>query len=324
VSSDPAGADLQSNPHRNALRRRRVAAVIVTYRRALADLTALLQATVAQVETVVVIDNTPAPSVLLDDPRIQCCDVVINGRNVGLAAAQNQGIALARKHQCDHVLLLDDDSLPAVDMVERLTAALDRLDARGERVAAVGPRWHDRHTGRDAPFVRLGIGRMHNIDCTGRTGDTIECDTLVSSGCLVPLARLDEIGAMDERLFIDQVDVEWGLRAQAQGFRLYGVCDAVLYHGIGERTVRPWFARGRNVPVHAPLRDYYLVRNIVAVFFLRPAPWRWRLVQLLRLPGLVLVIATQMPPRARRLRLIARGLADALLGRLGPAPAIER
>jgi rhamnosyltransferase len=147
----------------------------------------------------------------------------------------------------------------------------------------------------------------------------VECDTLVSSGCLIPLAVLDAVGPMDATLFIDQVDTEWGLRAQRQGLKLFGVPAAVLEHGIGESFVRPWFAPGRAVPIHSPVRDYYLVRNTIAVFFRRAAPWRWRLLQLVRLPGVMLVMVTQMPDRGERLRRILRGLRDGLLLRLGPA-----
>lgn len=148
----------------------------------------------------------------------------------------------------------------------------------------------------------------------------VECDTLISSGCLIPLSVIDAVGTMESALFIDQVDTEWGLRAQKEGFRLYGVRDAVLTHGIGEDFVRPWFAPWRALPIHSPVRDYYLVRNTIAVFFRRRAPWRWRLLQLTRLPGIVLVMFTQMPRRGARCRSVMRGLRDGALLRLGPAP----
>jgi rhamnosyltransferase len=158
------------------------------------------------------------------------------------------------------------------------------------------------------------------VPCVDGDATVVECDTLVASGCLIPMPSLDALGPMDEALFIDQIDVEWGLRAQAHGYRLFGVCGAWLGHAIGTHYVRPWFAPGRRVPVHAPLRDYYLMRNSVTVFFVRAAPWRWRLLQLLRLAGVALVLVTQVPPRGERLRLLAAGLRDALARRLGPAP----
>jgi rhamnosyltransferase len=293
-----------------------VGAVIVTYFAQEDALARLLDVVRPQVEHAVVVDNTPGGQV----HATAGVDHIANGANLGLAAAQNQGIEHLRQRGITHVLLLDQDSLPAGDMVRELLRVLRALQRAGTPVAAVGPRWRDRLSGRDVPFVRLALGRMVPAGAAGSTDDAVvECDTLVSSGCLIPLAVVDRIGPMDAALFIDQVDTEWGLRAQAAGLGLYGAPRAVLAHGIGESFVRPWFARGRAVPVHSPVRDYYWVRNTIAVIFRRAAPWRWRLLYLVRLPGVILVMATQMPERGRRLSAILRGLRDGLLLRLGPA-----
>jgi rhamnosyltransferase len=289
--------------------------VIVTYFAQADAVQRLLRAVVPQAEHVVIIDNTPGTVAWTTPTDIEA---LANGHNLGLAAAQNQGIALLRQRGMTHVLLLDQDSVPAPDMVAQLVQALRRLAADGVPVAAVGPRWRDRLSGRDVPFVRLALGRMVAAMQTG-DASAVECDTLVSSGCLIPVTALDRVGPMDATLFIDQVDTEWGLRAQAADLKLFGVPAAVLEHGIGESFVRPWFAPGRAVPIHSPVRDYYLVRNTIAVFFRRRAPWRWRLLQLVRLPAVMLVMVTQMPERGERLRRILCGLRDGLLLRLGPA-----
>lgn len=295
-----------------------IGAVIVTYFADESRVARLLEAVCAQVAQVVIVDNTPAQAPPTSNTIQPGIDRIANHANLGLAHAQNQGIAHLASRGCTHLVLFDQDSLPAPDMVTHLFAAWQRLQAAGVRVAALGPTWRDRHSGRSAPFVRIGWGRMR----AAPDAPVTECDTLVSSGCLIPLAALDAIGPMDATLFIDQIDTEWGLRAQRLGYRLYGVRSAVLTHGIGESFVRPWFAPARTVPVHAPIRDYFLVRNTIAVFFRRAAPWRWRLLQLLRLPALIVVLVTQMPPRRTRLRYVARGLIDGLRGRLGPAPAL--
>lgn len=295
-------------------------AVIVTYFPDPAALSTLLKATSPQVWKVILIDNTPAPEMQSTlESLAPEADRIINGTNRGLAAAQNQGIQRAAALGCSHVLLLDQDSVPTQGMTEALVRASAGLQAEGVPLAAVGPRWYDRNRGRNAPFTRLGWARMHKLQCQA-SDEVIECDTLVASGCLIPLSVLDEVGLMDESLFIDQVDVEWGLRAQSCGRRLFGVCAAELLHAIGERNVRVWFSPGRQIPVHSPVRDYYLVRNTIEVFFRRPAPWRWRLLQAVQLPGLMLVMITQMAPRLQRARRIGRGLLDGLRGRLGSAP----
>ncbi|MDZ7651144.1 MAG: glycosyltransferase family 2 protein [Burkholderiaceae bacterium] len=291
--------------------------MIVTYFAEEPRVAGLLEAVGSQVAQVVIVDNTPAPAPPTSITIRPGIDRIANHANLGLAHAQNQGVAHLAARGCTHVVLFDQDSLPAPDMVKHLLAAWRELHVAGVRVAALGPAWRDRHSGRSAPFVRIGWGGMR----AAADDPVTECDTLVSSGCLIPLAAFDAIGPMDATLFIDQIDTEWGLRAQRLGYRLYGVRSAVLIHGIGESFVRPWFAPARTVPVHAPVRDYYLVRNTIAVFFRRAAPWRWRLLQLLRLPALIVVLVTQMPPRRTRLRYVARGLVDGLRGRLGAAPA---
>ena len=295
-----------------------VAAVVVSYFPDEAALRAQVRALAAQAGRVLVIDNTPAGQ----DPGIgnwlagESCELVLNGRNVGLARAHNDGIDRARQSGHRFVLLMDQDSFPEPTMVARLLDAHAALRAANAPVAALGPKWIDRHTGAPAPFLRLGWFGMTRLHC-GDGAATLECDTLVSSGCLIPLDVIDRVGTMDSELFIDQIDIEWGVRAQRHGFRLYGVCDAILRHGIGERSVRVWFLRWRYVSVHSPLRDYYIARNIVAVFFRRPAPMRWRLFNLRLLLGLLFVMGTQVPPRGERLRMMMRGIADGVRGRLG-------
>jgi len=61
----------------------------------------------------------------------------------------------------------------------------------------------------------------------------IETDYVVSSGALIPLAVLDQVGMMDESLFIDYVDSEWGLRAKSRGHLSFGICAAQMVHCLG-------------------------------------------------------------------------------------------
>jgi rhamnosyltransferase len=278
----------------------RIGAVIVTYFPGEAGLRALL--------------HTPGGSRSADlvDPQ----ERIQTPRNLGLAAAQNIGIERLRELGCDFVVLLDQDSLPTEHMVENLYRAWARGSSEGIRIGAVGPQWVDRLTGTVAPFVRLGIGRMRKLRC--RDGDLVPCDLLISSGSLIPMAVLDDVGLMDSGLFIDHVDHDWGLRAQTRGWKLYGTGGVRLQHGIGENRIRLWFFGWRELPVHAPLRDYYKVRNAIAVFLLRPSAWRWRLFCAVMLPTFALVSLLLLPRRRQRAAMMLRGVRDALARRVGP------
>ncbi|MGP1666064.1 MAG: glycosyltransferase family 2 protein, partial [Rhodanobacter sp.] len=244
-------------------------------------------------------------------------ELICQPRNIGLAAAQNVGIDWARARGFRYVLLLDQDSEPAADMVASLYAALMALSRNGP-VAAVGPRFHDAREHRDAPFVRVRFPVNRKLWCES-SAQTIACDFLISSGTLIPLAVLDQVGPMDAGLFIDNVDLEWGFRAKAQGLALHGVCAATMGHRLGDARRALPFGMGQVV-VHGPLRLYYMMRNRVQLYRLAHTPRRWVAQDLPRLIVKLLLFGVLIGPRGRNLRCMLRGLSDGLRGRQGAAP----
>ncbi len=238
-------------------------------------------------------------------------DLVANGRNLGVAEAQNIGIARARAAGCTHVLLLDQDSALDAINVDRMLAAFWVLKLSGRRIAAIGPSVVDPDTKLPMDFVRLGRLRMKRLP---RTTEPVSCDMLISSGCLIALEVLNEVGPMDSGLFIDYVDMEWCTRARSAGYEVIGLPDVVMPHRIGESSMD---IAGRRIFVHTPIRSYYLVRN--ALLFARKAhlSWRWRTHLLYRAAGHAVLFSFVLPHASKRFIWMLRGLKDGLLGRGG-------
>ncbi|MFT4257474.1 MAG: glycosyltransferase family 2 protein [Pseudoxanthomonas sp.] len=291
--------------------------MVVTYRPNLALLRQALAQCRRQVGGTVVFDNASAASTFdaLADV-LDGTEVLRSPVNIGLAAALNRGIDRARERGFRYVLLLDQDSVPAEGMVRALRTELERLRANGVPAGAVGPQALDARNGLPAPFVRVGF--PFNRKIPGGPGQCIECDFLISSGCLIPLDVLDQAGAMDEGLFIDNVDLEWCFRVRAAGMKLYGICDARMQHAIGD-ALRPSRVRRGGVFVHRPLRLYYIMRNRVLLYRRRHTPWAWIGQDLLRLPMKFCSTVLFQPPRREYLRCMLRGLRDGLRGVVGPA-----
>lgn len=294
-----------------------ICAVVVTYRPDPVRLEQLLHVLTRAVGTVVVVDNG-SPS--LDDRRLvrQFPSLIFKKlvANQGIAVAQNVGISVAKARDASHVLFLDQDSVPEDGMVSRLYGALQKLQQDGCKVACVGPRVRFPGSHDLSRFVRLGwIGgrRDHCFDESG----TVECDVLISSGSLVPLYVLDDVGTMEERLFIDQVDTEWCLRAQSRGYRIFGVCGAVLEHSLGEHAYRVWIGRWRRLPRHKPFRYYYIFRNTVLLFRRSYVPPKWTLYHLRWLLALFIAYGVFARPREGELRMMLRGIADGVRGITG-------
>lgn len=297
-----------------------VCAVLVTWRPDPAMLAAVLAALAPQVGQIVVVDNASPDPALRD-----CCagqpGIVLLAlpANHGLASALNAGIQHARGLPgVSHVLLMDQDSVPEPGMVGALRAAWDRR-AASERVAAVGPRFRDARESADAPFVRIRFPFNRKLQCDGDATD-VRCDFLITSGCLIPLAVLDEIGGMDDALFIDNVDLDWCFRASAAGYALYGVCVARLRHHLGDARRRvPGFSRG--IVVHSPRRLFYMMRNRVLLYRRAYTPRRWIAQDIPRLLIKLTLFALLVPPRWKNLRCMLAGLRAGIGGRTSPPPA---
>jgi rhamnosyltransferase len=311
----PAGPRPSANPS--------VCAVVVTYRPVPTSLAALLDAVLDQVGAVVVVDNASPAASLTPVTALSAEDRVVllrQGHNVGLAAAQNAGIGWARAQGHSHVLLLDQDSIPGAGMVAGLLTELEALSRDG-RVAAVGPVFRDLRESRDAPFVRVAFPMSHKLWCDA-TGAPIRCDFLISSGALIPLSVLAEIGGLDEALFIDNVDLEWSFRARDRGFALYGVCRTTMEHRLGDQRV-PVLAGRATVVTHGPVRLYYIMRNRLDLYRRPYTPRVWIAQDIPRVAAKFVIFSVLVGPRLRNVRFMLRGLADGLRGRLGPCPLVS-
>lgn len=275
-----------------------VIAIIVTYETNLDRLEYILGVLADQCRFVVADNSNDA----LHARRIATCvanhhgNYLFMGSNVGIASAQNRGITVAWNQGADAVLLLDDDSIPADDIVERLVACSESLG----RAAVVGAVAVDKN-GRNVSNVSHGSDPLPH------------CRDMMSSGTLIRREIFERVGPFDDGLFIDCVDYDWGWRAQRMGIVLY-LCRATdILHQLGN---------GQIAFVHysSPIRHYYQYRNILRMLTRAHTPWTWRLSQLVRLPTKLLVIFLLMPDKGRRLRFALAGIRDAIRGRNGPWP----
>ena len=301
----------------------RVLAVVVAYLPDIGALRALLHVLLAQTAGVFVVDNTPA-----GDRRVEtlCAafaqgslKLIRLGNNLGIAHALNVGIDAALAAEATHVLLSDQDSLPAPGMVATLLAAMDELRRAGQRVGAVGPTYIDRHTGATSPFqVEIAGKFFYGHRKPSAEHPIINALTLITSGTLIPAPVLRDVGPMREDFFIDYVDNEWNHRARVAGYSLFGVGAALMYHSMGDRALRMWYFGWRQESAYSPVRVYYRIRNFVALCRLPFIPWRWKLRNGWYWLGFVYTQTVFGQQRLAALRMATRGLWDGLRGRMGP------
>mgnify|MGYP002888735411 CR=1 FL=1 len=62
-------------------------------------------------------------------------------------------------------------------------------------------------------------------------------ETIITSGSIIPVKVLQNVGLMDETLFIDYIDYEWCLRAIHKGYQIY-LSDSKMRHNMGDVFVK--------------------------------------------------------------------------------------
>jgi len=242
-------------------------AIIVTYNPNMSILNLQYQSIKNQVDTIIYIDNGSKNlkeielfwnEIINNSDKIL---VIRNGINKGLGFAQNQGINMARNLSTTHILLLDHDSVVQHNFVSNLYDTEKDLKIKGHKVGAIGAMYFNKSTGEIYPITKYFgpfIKRIRPSEIP------VEASFLIASGCFISIKVLDQIGGMNEDLFVDYIDVEWCFRAKSFGYKVFVSPKAKMDHQIGDKRTSVF---GRMISVHSPLRRYYLFRN--SVFMLR-------------------------------------------------------
>ena len=241
----------------------------------------------------------------------RCMDIVRLDANEGLAKALNRGVNWAQTNRYKYVFLFDQDSSLCDLFIARMIEAYEGASCFSEKgIAALGPRIINPQTMRQTPFKLFNkIFWRSNRIFAGQKQHFI-ADFLITSGSLLALEYIDEIGGMKESYFIDNVDLEWCFRAKSLGFDLLGTDAAVLYHAIGERSSNLLVKAGL-IAQHNPSRTYYSSRNRVHLYGLKYSPWGWKLRDVPRFALKASWLLISSPQRVQYYRNIRSGMRDA-------------
>ena len=300
-----------------------IAAIVVTYFPNELLLDRLLRSICNQVKNVYVIDNTPTEDIdWLSSEWFAKSGFDIGyhplGDNFGIAKAQNVGIELAINDGYDHVIFFDQDSAIPAEMLSKLASAELKLLKSGIKVGSIGPIFLDEKTNKYAPAIRHSGIFIKKIIVLPYEDLPVRTDYLISSGSLIRISVLKEIGFMKGELFIDWVDIEWGLRAGSFGYLNFIISEAVMLHSIGDEFTT---IGKRQINLHSDVRNYYIVRNACYLLLDNSIKWQWRANILFKIPQYVIFysITSLSKKRVKVFILLLRACLDGFLGRLGRA-----
>ena len=281
-----------------------------------------LRAMVRECGRVIVVDNGPGPG-WCESVRVMAgVEVIPNPRNIGLAAALNQGMRRAVELGFPWVLVFDQDSAPAPGFSQALWATL-QAHPESDRVAVIGANICETIEGGRAhrwlcPHPWLP-GAFSKVPSRGR--DLFSVTMAITSGSLLRTADFVAVGPFAEEFFIDYIDTDYCLRCRATR-RLIAVSHAaLLMHSFGARDRRRWCGLAFTPTNHSPRRHYYIARNRIAMIRRHGLKnVHWLLFDLAN-AGLLLARVLAVEDReVDKVRAMIVGTWDGLLGRSGPCP----
>jgi rhamnosyltransferase len=279
-----------------------VCAVVVTYHPDPGFSDRLAQVR-SQVGRVVVVDNgssPPAREILRNMAAGTDVDLILNDANLGVATALNQGIGQARDRSFRWALTLDQDSVVEPFLIETLLEAHNDFPMK-EKVAVVGSNYYDEKRGKT--LVPGSPGQPAYQEQT----------TVITSGSLISVDAYGRIGPFRDDFFIDHVDDEYCLRAQAMGCKVILCRRPVIRHSIGGAVGKRILGRTVWSSNHSTVRRYYMARNFLWVarkyFSCRPG---WVALHALRHAGFLLLMVLLEKERWGKIESSARGIRDGL------------
>ena len=266
-------------------------------------------------DALLVVDNTPQPDARA---RALCARdgiaLLHHGNRGGIAGAYNAGLAALFRRDVDAVALFDQDSsVPA----GYFATMRDVCSALTGRAFLAGPRIFDENARSFLPELAtngISLRRVH----LAPDAPPQRCAFLISSGCVVSRAAFDVLGRFDETLFIDHVDTEYSFRALARNVPLYVVPSLVLKHRIGAKQRHAFGPFEMTSMNHSWQRRYYSARNAVQLGMQYGLRFPVAMVPNLLTVWQVVQIALVERDKRAKLAGILYGIADGLLGRLGP------
>jgi rhamnosyltransferase len=287
-----------------------VCAVFVTYHPDGA-FSATLNRVSPQVSSVVIVDNgsTDAELRMLGDWVTDAkVELIVNAENLGVARALNIGIQRAAALGYAQVLLMDQDSQVAPDMVASLLGIYASFP-HPERLGVVGANFFE-PSGRHPEVANPGVD----------DGQWDEVESVITSGSLLPLSAYSVVGPFRDEFFIDYVDTDYCLRARAKGYRVIKSKKQLMSHAIGSPTLHQWLWLKKWTSNHSADRRYYIARNDTVILrdYGNYHAGMWALKSFSRCLRLCKRILLYEKSKGRKIIAVIQGWWDGVRGNMGP------
>jgi GT2 family glycosyltransferase len=156
--------------------------------------------------------------------------------NGGFAKGNNIGIRYALEQGCDYILLLNNDTLVEKDFLNKMVECYERYRDTGivgPKILYEGNRHLIWYGGGEINLKRFygfhyGEGQKDSEEFNK------EREITFTTGCTMLISRkvIEKVGALPEEYFMYYEDVDFCMKVQEEGYKIYYCPKAVIYHKV--------------------------------------------------------------------------------------------
>lgn len=245
--------------------------VIVVYKPNHIILEKCILSLISQLEKIYIISNSHLDDLFLSKFNKEKIEIIRNDDNIGIAAAQNIGIKKIIDLKYKFVLMSDQDTVYPKNFIISMYEEYLSL-SKNNKIAAICPLFTNTRNNQTYPLInRKNFFRIKYYN-SKKINFVTEA---ISSGMLIDILAIKNIGLMKESLFIDWVDFEWCWRAQNKQYKICINNNVTIQHDLG-------LVNNNNLLMNYPkfkfYRYYYIFRNgIYLSLYNREIPITWRI-----------------------------------------------
>lgn len=209
---------------------------------------------------VIIIDNYSTDGTLdfLRDnyPQLK---LILNSENRGVAAARNQGLAIAKGEK---LLILDNDTEATTAAINAMSEYLDAhpdvglcscrlVDKQGEQQDSCKP-----YPGLMIK-VRNVLGIGNKMRYTPNDEGIIEPVYVIGACQMFGRKVIDKVGMLDENIFYGPEDADWCIRIRQAGWRIHCLNNFTIIHDYRRSTKRRPFSKLGRMHIKALIYFYW-------------------------------------------------------------------
>jgi rhamnopyranosyl-N-acetylglucosaminyl-diphospho-decaprenol beta-1,3/1,4-galactofuranosyltransferase len=273
-------------------------------------------------DAILIVDNASTDGTL-NRTFPEAITVFRNSENLGPSGAVGIAFAHALEHGFDWTWVLDADSVPAPDALEKLLAFFDHLPTQRQEQVCFVAGWPLTDAGgvKEQP---LSLERApQQVIPLSSVRDFTQCDSTLWSGALYRMAAVARIGLPAGDYVADMGEIEYGYRARQLGFISFIVHNSVIHHDVGRdpgvtARLRRFGPISLVLVETSPWRSYYSIRNKIYFWLYQYRPRSVKAIIRTIVEVIIFTFSFAVRPFSHHQQLAAsiRGILDGLTGNM--------